>query len=100
MARNARAGRALQRHLEHRIGAKSVGVDPVLVARGDHQHPKTQDVAGAVQGAGRIAGIIDADRKPTRHAEPPLYLPKRQKSRVRGQRSAVEPSGQRLAVHR
>lgn len=95
----ARPRQPLQRHLEHRVGAERIGVDAVLVARRDHQHPKAQDVGDAVLGAGRIAGIVDAGAEPPGHIEPPLHLPQRQKTGVRRQRAAVEAGHHRLAVH-
>ena len=91
---------ALERHLEHRVGAQRVGVDPVLVAGRDHHHPEPEDVGDAVQGAARIARIVDAGRQPARHIEPPLHLTQGQQPRIRGQRAAVETGGHRLAVHR
>ena len=90
----------LQRHLEHRVGAQRVGVDAVLVARRDHQHPEAQDVGDAVLRARRIARIVDAGREPAGDIEPPLHLPQRQKPGVRRQRSAVETGGHGLAAHR
>ena len=96
----ALARQPLQRHLEHRVGAQGVGVDAVLVARRDHQHAEAQDVGGAVQGAGAIAGIVDAGRELAGDVKPPLDLAQRQQPGVRGQRAAVETGRHHLAVHR
>jgi len=97
--RSRAPGKPLQRHLEHRVGAERIGVDAVLVAGRDHQHPKAQDVGDAVLGAGWIAGIVDAGAEPPGHIEPPLHLPQRQKTGVRRQCAAVEAGHHRLAVH-
>ena len=94
----APARQPIERHLEYRVGAQGVGVDAVLVARRDHQHPKVHHVRDAVHGAGRIARIVDAGRQPPRHIEPPLHLPQRQEPGVQ-QRPAVEPCGHGLATH-
>ena len=40
--------RQVERHLEHRIDAQGIGVDPVLVAGADHQQPKPDDIRQAV----------------------------------------------------
>jgi hypothetical protein len=40
--------RQIERHLEHRIAPQAIGVDAVLIARGDHQQPKADDVGKAV----------------------------------------------------
>ena len=34
--------RQIERHLEHRVAAQAIGVDPVLVAGADHQKPKAE----------------------------------------------------------
>jgi len=40
--------RQIERHLEHRVAAQGIGVDPVLVAGADHQKPKANDIRQAV----------------------------------------------------
>jgi hypothetical protein len=48
------------RHLEYRIGAKTVGVVAVLVAGGDHQEAEPHDVGESVRDLVRCARILDA----------------------------------------
>ena len=98
-AQVTRPRQPLQRHLEHRVGAKRVGVDAVLAARRDHQHPKARDLGDAVLCAGWIARVLDAGREPTGDIEPPLHLAQSQQPGVGGQGAAVEAGGQGLAVH-
>jgi hypothetical protein len=40
--------RQIERHLEHRVAAQRIGVDPVLVAGADHQQSKPDDIRQAV----------------------------------------------------
>ncbi len=47
-AQVASGRQAVQRHLEHRIGAQAGGVVAVLVARGDGQQAKADDVGEGV----------------------------------------------------
>ena len=95
----ALARQPLERHLEHRVAPQRVGVDAVLVAGGDHQHPEAQYVRDAVHGARRVARIIDAGGEPPCHVEPPLHLPQRQEPGVRRQRPAIEAGAHRFSVH-
>ena len=71
----------------------------VLVARREHQHPEAQDFLHALQGAGWIAGIVDAGRQPVGHTQPSFHLAQCQQSGIRRQRAAVAMGRQRLAVH-
>ena len=72
--------RQIERHLEHRIAAQGIGVDPVLVAGADHQKPKTNDVRQAVRDliAAREdrPGRRQAGRPPQAAVRPPA-TPKR-----------------------
>ena len=52
-------GQAAEGKLEGRVMAQAVGVVAVLVARGNHQHSKAQDVGQAVDDAFRCPRIGD-----------------------------------------
>src|SRR5271165_627753 len=49
--------RQIERHLEHRIASQTIGVVAVLIARRDHQQPKTNDLRQAVGDLIARAGI-------------------------------------------
>ena len=82
--------RQIERHLEHRIAAQGVGVDPVLVAGADHQQPKANDVRQAVRDLIGRAGIDHAGGEPIRDPKTLFDLAQRQNAAVRRQEPAVE----------
>jgi hypothetical protein len=41
-------GQTIERQLEHRVGAQRVGVVAILIAGGDHQHAKPDDLRQAM----------------------------------------------------
>src|SRR3982074_1023042 len=55
--------RQVERHLEYRIDAKTVGVVAVLVAGGDHQEAEADDVGESVRDLIRCALILDTASK-------------------------------------
>jgi len=82
--------REIERHLEHRIAAQAIGVDPVLVAGGDHQQPKPDDLGKAVGDLVGIARIDQAGGEPIGDPKPLFDRPQRQDAAIRRQQSAVE----------
>ena len=70
--------RQIERHLEHRIAAQAIGVDPVLVAGADHQNPEPEDVRQAVGDLIGIARINQASRKSIGDPKPLVDFPQRQ----------------------
>jgi len=82
--------RQIERHLEHRIAAQAIGVDPVLVAGANHQNPKPEDVRQAVGDLIGIARINQAGRKSIGAPKPLVDFPQRQDAAVRRQQPAVE----------
>jgi heptaprenylglyceryl phosphate synthase len=61
--------RRVERHLEHGIAAKRIGVDAILIAGSDHQQPEADDVGEAVRELSAIARIDETRREPIRDAE-------------------------------
>jgi hypothetical protein len=82
--------RQIERHLEHRIAAQAIGVDPVLVARANHQNAKPDDIRQAVGDLLRRPRIRNAPGQPIGHPKPLLDFPQRQQAAVRRQQPAVE----------
>ena len=74
--------RQIERHLEHRIAAQGIGVDPVLVAGADHQQPKPDDIRQAV---GDLLGrprINHARGQPIRDPKPLFDFAQRQNAAI------------------
>ena len=92
--------RQVERHLEHRIAAQGVGVDPVLVAGADHQQPKANDVRQAVHDLVGRAGINHAGGEPIRDPKTLFDLAQRQDAAVRRQQPAVKLGHNRFARNR
>jgi len=65
-------GGQVERHLEYRIDAKTVGVVAVLVAGGDHQEAEADDVGESVRDLIRCALILDPASKTISDAQPLL----------------------------
>ena len=74
--------RQIERHLEHRIAAQGVGVDPVLVAGADHQEPKANDIRQAVRDLLWRPTINRARGEPIRDPKSLFDLPQRQNAAV------------------
>jgi hypothetical protein len=62
---------------------QAIGVVAVLVAGGDHQHPKPQDVGHAVDDPLRRAWIDHAGGQPIRDTEASFDLAERQHATIR-----------------
>jgi hypothetical protein len=75
--------RQVERHLEYRIDAKTVGVVAVLVAGGDHQEAEADDVGESVRDLIRCALILDTASKTISDAQPLLDLAQHQDAAVR-----------------
>jgi hypothetical protein len=76
-------GRQIERHLEHRIGAKGVGVVAVLVAGRDHQQTKANDVGEAMCDLIGRPRIHNTGGHAIGDAKPLLDLAQNQKAAVR-----------------
>ena len=92
--------RQIERHLEHRVAAQGIGVDPVLVPGADHQQPKANDVRHAVGDLLRRPRINHARGKPVRDPKTLFDLTQRQDAAVRRQEPAVEFDHNRFARNR
>ncbi len=93
-------GRQIERHLEHRITAKTGSVVAVFVAGADHQQPKANDVGQAVGDLIRRSRINYAGGEPIGDAKAPLDLAQSQNPAVRRQQAAVEFDHNGLAARR
>ena len=56
-------GQAIERQLEHRVAAQRVGVVAVLVAGGDHQHAKPDDLRQAMHDLLRHPRVLETGRQ-------------------------------------
>jgi hypothetical protein len=92
--------RQIHRHLEQRIVAQARGVVAVLVAGGDHQQSKTNDVGKTVRDLIRRAPVHQAGGQPIGDPETSLRLPQRQNAAVRRQQPPIEFGHHGLAVNR
>jgi len=92
--------RQIERHLEHGIAAKRVGVYAVLIAGGDHQQAEAHDVGEAVRDLSAVARIDETGRKPIRDAKPLFDLAQRQHAAVRRQQATIESDIDALASGR
>ena len=93
-------GRQNERHLEHRIAAKTGSVVAVFVAGRDHQLPKANDVGQAVGSAGPAPEDRPCRRRVVGDAKAPLDLAHRQNPAVRRQQATIEFGHDRLAARR
>ena len=82
--------RKIERHLEHRIAAKTGGVVAVFIARRDHQQPKADDVGERVRDQIRRARVFDARRYAVGDAKALLHLAQNHNPPIRRQQTAVE----------
>jgi hypothetical protein len=82
--------REIERHLEHRIAAKTGGVGAVLIARRHHQQPKADDVGERVRDLIRRARVHHAGGEPIGDAKALLRLAQNHNPAVRGQQTAIE----------
>jgi hypothetical protein len=83
-------GQPVHRQLEQRIAPQAVGVVAVLVAGGDHQHAKADDLIEPVHDAPGRARVTDAGRETPGNPQPLLDLPQHQETPIRGHQCAVE----------
>jgi hypothetical protein len=79
---------------------QAIRVVAVLVAGGDHQHAKAQDISDAVPHALRRAWVVDAGGEALGQAEPLLDLAQGQQTAIGGQLPAIEAGDQGLASGR
>ena len=92
--------RQIERHLEHGIAAQGIGVVAVLVARSDHQQPKTNDVGEAMRDLVGRARVLDAGGHAIGDPKALLDLAQHQNATVRRQQTSVEFGHDRLAGNR
>ena len=85
--------------LEARIAAQLVEVVGVLVAAGDRQDARPQDVGRAVAHQQRMAPVGDQPSQPRREAKLPIGCRQQQHAAVRGEAAAVERRCQLLAAN-
>ena len=91
--------RQIERHLEHGIAAKRIGVVAILVAGADHQKPKTNDVSQAVRDLIGRARINHAGGEPIGDPKPLFDFAQRQNAAIRGQQAAIKFDHNWFAAH-
>jgi len=82
--------REVERHLEHGIVSKRIGVVAVFIACRDHQQPKADDVGERVRDLIRRARVHHTGGEPIGDAKPLLHLAQNHNPAVRGQQTAIE----------
>ena len=82
--------REVERHLEHGIVSKRIGVVAVFIACRDHQQPKADDVGERVRDQIGRARVFDARRHAIGDAKPLLHLAQNHNPAIRRQQTAVE----------
>lgn len=95
----ARAWQLAQRQTEPRIIAQGVEIIRVLIAAGDSEHPRPQDILKAVNHPRGIARIGNTFRKPPADPHHPLGLRQHQHPAIRGQPATIKRSCDLLAAH-
>ena len=92
--------RQIERHLEHRIAPQAIGIVAVLIARGDHQQPKADDVGKAVGDLIGRAPVHHTGGEPLGDAKALVDLAQRQNAAIRRQQAAVKLDLDALARNR
>jgi hypothetical protein len=72
----------------------TVRVVAILIAGGDHQHSKAQDISEAVPDALRRTWVVDAGSEALGQAEPLLDLAQGQQAAIGGELPAIEAGDQ------
>jgi hypothetical protein len=93
-------GQTIESQLEHRIAAQRVGVVAVLVAGGNHQHAKADDLRQAVHYLLRHPRVLQAGRQAVGNTQPAFDLAQGQQTAFRGQPAAVKTGDDGLALYR
>jgi hypothetical protein len=91
---------AIERQLEHRIGAQRVGVVAVLVAGGDHQQAKSDDLRQPMHDLLRHPRVLEAAGQAVGQSQSAFDLAQGQQTAFRGQSAAVKTGHHDLALHR
>ncbi|SDT15091.1 hypothetical protein SAMN04515621_3024 [Erythrobacter sp. HL-111] len=94
-----RSRQLAQRKAEARIIAQSVEIIGILIAAGDREHPRAQDIFKPMNHPSRIARIGNTRRKPLAEPHHALGLSQHQDPAIRGQPAAVKRSCDLLAAH-
>ena len=86
----AMVGQPVHRQLEQRIGPQVIGVVAVLVAGGDHQHAKADDLIEPMHDALGRPRVMDAGGEPLGDPQALLDLAQHQQPPIGGHHRAVE----------
>ena len=92
----AALGCAADGDLQGRIGTQRVHIITVLVAGGDHDHPRHRHLGEAVPDAGRIAIVTERSRNRLRQIEPLGDLTQHDDTAVRRQATGIERDCEQL----
>ena len=74
--------RQIERHLEHRIAPQAGGIVAILIAGGDHQQTKADDIGQTVSDQVRRTRILDAGRQTLGHLQTLLGLAQKQQAAI------------------
>ncbi len=96
----ARVGQATAGQLDAGIPTQVVEVVGILVATGDRQDPRPQDVGQRMDHPRRVAWVGDQRRQPVAETELALGRGQQQHAAIRGQPTVIEGGGHLLAADR
>ena len=94
------AGQLARRQLEARVVAQMIEIVGILIAAGDRQHPRLQDVGQTMDDAALVAGIGNTARQAPGDAHRALRLSQQQNTAIRCQQPTIERRGHFLAANR
>jgi hypothetical protein len=89
-----------QRQAEPRIIAQGIQIIGILVAAGDREDPRAQDILKPMNHPRRIAMISNASGKSPADPHHPLGLSQHQHPAIRGQSATIESGCDLLAANR
>jgi hypothetical protein len=95
-AQRAVRRQAPHRQFEHRIVAQDIGIVAILVAGGDHQHAKADNLFGRMHHLRGLARIGNVRSQARRKAKTPLDFAQRQQTATGGEALGIEGGDDRL----
>ena len=94
------AGQLAGRQLEARVVAQMIEIIGILIAAGDRQDPRLQDVGNTVDDTALVAGVGNTARQAPGNAHHALRLGQQQHAAIRCQPPAIERRRHLLAANR
>ena len=96
---DSRVGQLARRQLEARVMAQMIEIIGVLVAAGDRQHPRLQDLGQAMDDPALVPRVGNAVGQMPGNAHPAFRLGQQQHAAIRCQPPAIERRGHFLAAN-